>query len=119
MTTPDRALDPPMHLEIGDDVVPFCDPETGEPGTRRVWLLAARAEGSDRFWPDFVHRHVFDSRAQAERVRDRVVSLWGDTPPARNFRNAHWRPDGRPDPLAALTPFGEEWQREQDERAGR
>lgn len=69
----DLAHDTPMHLEIGDDVVASTDPETGEPCTRRVWLLAARADGSRRFWPDFVHHRAFDSRELAERTRERDV----------------------------------------------
>jgi len=117
MTTAD-AQDA-FDVLVAEDVEPFADPETGEPGTRRVYFLAARRVDSTRYWPDFVHRHTCRWREDAEALRAKVAAAWGELPGAHRFeRNPHWAPDNRPDPLSELAPFGVEWAREQAERAG-
>lgn len=104
-------------IEFGSDVVSCCDEETGESMTRRVWLVAARREGSTRFWPDFVLAKTLDCEEDALRVVTRIAAAWGEKPTdARFVGNRNWTRNTAPDPMQSLRPFGEEWEREDRDR---
>lgn len=106
-------------IEFGSDVIPASDPETGEPMTRRVWFIAARREGSARYWPDYVHTSALDGEEDAQRLAARIAAAWGDKPTADRFAgNPNWTRNTAPDPMDSLRPFGEEWEREQYDRLG-
>jgi hypothetical protein len=109
-----------VEVFVGSGVDDHARDEEGDSTSRRVYFLAARSLGSARFWPDFVHNHTFWQEEDAVRFLARVVSRIGDSKGRvawkRLATSPHWARNTSPDPLDALEPFGDEWQREQDER---
>lgn len=112
MTTENTAC----SVEVVDDVVPYVT-EDG-PGTRRVWLVVACRTDSTRFWHDYAHRAVLDEDG-ARALKARIERAWGAVfNESLLVNNPHWIKNTQPDPLSELAPFGDEWMREQCERAG-
>jgi hypothetical protein len=114
MTTTSRTV----RLDVAEEVIATREEETGEPCTRRVYFVVAIIEGSTRFWPDFVHGHLFNDKHDAYRLLERIEYRWSETPSVAHFEgNANWTRNNAPDPMTELAPFGEEWEAEQIERA--
>lgn len=105
------------ELEVGHDVRVGKDEETGEPISWREWFVTARRVGSNRYWYDYSHFADFRSEEEAEALARHIRAKWGAAIPASFFDgNLKWTQNTSPDPMDSLRPWGEEWQREQDER---
>lgn len=93
--------------------------QDGMPITRRVYFLTASYIGSERYWWDFAHHHVFHCAEKAHTFLEKVQGVLGDhtgaIPATRLANSPHWSRNTELDPMEDEARYGLMWEKKDRE----